>query len=787
ATVPGPEQASLKWKFKADAAIVSSPAIGSDGSVYFTSEKGTLYALAPDGTLRWSFRPGGTIRSSPALGSDGTVYLSTYVSSGEGALCAVSATGSLKWKLTTTGGNFSSPVIDSEGTIYVGSGDRCLYALKSDGTVRWKFQTEGPVFSSPVIGFSGEIYVGSSDGSLYGFNPEGKLLFRVVTGSAITHAPSVGPDGTIYLGNQAGYFYGVSGGGTERWKYSFGAALVSSPAIDFNGRIYVGAGNFLAALDGFGKLKWLYRTENTVESSPAVDSQNNFYFGCNDGHLYCIDRNGRLKWKFALGSPAGAASPAIGADGTVFSGCSDGTFYALGAPPSLERFEVSPISSPQKTGVAFLLKITARDRSGQLYRQFNGVVSLSDLTGTISPASTGNFTEGYWEGNVTINAVKAGNVITVAAQGKSGSSNAFDVVGGQVKIITPSLASGYTGRFYRNRVLADGGEKPYFWSLVSGQLPPGLTLTTANSQACVEGTPASAGVYSFQIQVTDSSTPPGSDRRDFSLSITQPLAWLKVLSPAGGESWDRDSLQLIRWQYTGQAGRNVEIALLDGEEVAAIVSDGVSIGREGQGSYPWKPAGIAEGSRYRMRITSKEYPWVSDASAQFFSIHKKSIAVVAPEPGAVWYTGTTASIRWQYTGDPGNQVRMELYQGGKRKGLISAGSCVGQAGEGTQTWAIPLNLTPGDNYLIRVTSYRYPSLFAESGSFSISHGSIAVVAPMAGEIWPAGSSQTIRWQYQGFPGSQVTVQLWKSGLLLGTITTASPGQQGEGFCPWSIP
>ncbi|HOL67762.1 MAG TPA: PQQ-binding-like beta-propeller repeat protein, partial [bacterium] len=90
ATVPGPEQPSLKWKFKADAAIVSSPAIGSDGSVYFTSEKGTLYALAPDGTLRWSFRPGGTIRSSPALGSDGTVYLSTYVSSGEGALCAVS-------------------------------------------------------------------------------------------------------------------------------------------------------------------------------------------------------------------------------------------------------------------------------------------------------------------------------------------------------------------------------------------------------------------------------------------------------------------------------------------------------------------------------------------------------------------------------------------------------------------------------------------------------------------------------------------------------------------------
>ncbi|GAH02561.1 unnamed protein product, partial [marine sediment metagenome] len=73
--------------------IYSSPAIGSDGTIYFGCETRYVYALTPDGTLNWKFRtsditwPIGSGRDyskqkpsditwpSPAIGSDGTLYI----------------------------------------------------------------------------------------------------------------------------------------------------------------------------------------------------------------------------------------------------------------------------------------------------------------------------------------------------------------------------------------------------------------------------------------------------------------------------------------------------------------------------------------------------------------------------------------------------------------------------------------------------------------------------------------------------------------------------------------
>ncbi|MEN3041771.1 MAG: PQQ-binding-like beta-propeller repeat protein, partial [Fervidobacterium sp.] len=60
--------------------IGSSPAIGSDGTIYvgssdyYFSEYSYLHAINPDGTLKWKYQTGGLISSSPAIGSDGTIY-----------------------------------------------------------------------------------------------------------------------------------------------------------------------------------------------------------------------------------------------------------------------------------------------------------------------------------------------------------------------------------------------------------------------------------------------------------------------------------------------------------------------------------------------------------------------------------------------------------------------------------------------------------------------------------------------------------------------------------------
>ena len=54
----------------------SSPAIGSDGTVYVGSLDKKLYAInGKSGVKLWEFETGGVVESCTAIGSDGTVYV----------------------------------------------------------------------------------------------------------------------------------------------------------------------------------------------------------------------------------------------------------------------------------------------------------------------------------------------------------------------------------------------------------------------------------------------------------------------------------------------------------------------------------------------------------------------------------------------------------------------------------------------------------------------------------------------------------------------------------------
>jgi outer membrane protein assembly factor BamB len=63
------------WRWTTDAGILSSPAIGPDGTVYCGSDDGNVYAVSAEGGLRWVFRAGEVVHASPAVGADGTIYV----------------------------------------------------------------------------------------------------------------------------------------------------------------------------------------------------------------------------------------------------------------------------------------------------------------------------------------------------------------------------------------------------------------------------------------------------------------------------------------------------------------------------------------------------------------------------------------------------------------------------------------------------------------------------------------------------------------------------------------
>jgi len=73
-----------------------------------------------------------------------------------------------------------------------------------------------------------------------------------------------------------------------------------------------------------------------------------------------------------------------------------------------------------------------------------------------------------------------------------------------LSVATSSLATGTVGLAYKQTLQAASGTPPFTWSVTTGSLPAGLSLS---AEGAISGTPTSAGTSSFTVQVLDSTTP----------------------------------------------------------------------------------------------------------------------------------------------------------------------------------------------------------------------------------------------------------------------------------------
>jgi outer membrane protein assembly factor BamB len=338
------------WSFPTTESILSSPAVASDGTLYIGSYDRKVYSFTPEGTKRWEFPLPppvyiyfdvyAGVYGTSAIGPDGTVY----VPSENGNLLALNSTnGAQKWVYSLNGQDalYSSPAIGVNGTIYFGGYDKNFYAINPDGTKKWNVHFGDSIFASPVVGADGTIYCGCDDGKLYALEPaNGSKKWTFTTGSyAITAAPAIAADGTIYIGVGSAHnpkFYSISPAGATNWSFTTGSRIRSSPALGTDGTIYFGCDDDrLYALNPNGTKKWEFVAGGAVGSSPALAADGAIYFGCDDGLIYGLDAMGQKLWTFATTNNV-FASPAIGQDGTVYIASADGNLYALsgGQPPA---------------------------------------------------------------------------------------------------------------------------------------------------------------------------------------------------------------------------------------------------------------------------------------------------------------------------------------------------------------------------------------------------------------------------------------------------------------------
>ena len=158
---------------------------------------------------------------------------------------------------------------------------------------------------------------------------------------------------------------------------------------------------------------------------------------------------------------------------------------------------------PGTVGSLYLLTFTASGGTAPLTWSSTGTLppgitlnSAGVMLGTPSAAGTFPFTV----------------IVTDSKQVAASKSFSLVIAGsgsGNLSISTQTLPAGAVGQSYGQTLAATGGKPPYQWSVGTG-LPGGLTLDAATGQ--IAGTPTTAGSYSFQVQVTDSSNARASAR-----------------------------------------------------------------------------------------------------------------------------------------------------------------------------------------------------------------------------------------------------------------------------------
>ncbi|HWS95900.1 MAG TPA: putative Ig domain-containing protein, partial [Candidatus Methylomirabilis sp.] len=92
-------------------------------------------------------------------------------------------------------------------------------------------------------------------------------------------------------------------------------------------------------------------------------------------------------------------------------------------------------------------------------------------------------------------------------------------VNSPLAVSTSSLTGGSIGVPYSAVLSATGGVPPYTWSLISGTLPAGLTLSTSG---LISGTPTNQETQTFTVQASDSETAAETATASLTLTISGP-------------------------------------------------------------------------------------------------------------------------------------------------------------------------------------------------------------------------------------------------------------------------
>ena len=349
----------IRWKQTLPGVLTSSPALGSDGSIYVTTRNGSIYGLNRSGAVRWTYHPGlGEIPTALLLDEENNLYFST-----QKRVLSLTASGKKRWEapcspaksfleaqagalgegvlyatcgenlnaLNASNGNelWSEPVFESEPFVValrsaiVSPRTWSLVASDTSGAPMWHFPppnyvpairrpgltTDDPFFSSPIaVGGDETLYTGSGDGEFSAFGSDGSLKwthdFGALRNIRFTSSPVIAADGTVIVMSTNAVVYALATDGSLRWFFNvdrppFTRISQPSPLLGSDGTIYILSALKLYGLSPAGKDLWEQSLSADSEVSPTIAPDGMLYVSTSDGVLYAV----RTESKGLMNSP----------------------------------------------------------------------------------------------------------------------------------------------------------------------------------------------------------------------------------------------------------------------------------------------------------------------------------------------------------------------------------------------------------------------------------------------------------------------------------------------------
>jgi uncharacterized repeat protein (TIGR03803 family) len=259
------------------------------------------------------------------------------------------------------------------------------------------------------------------------------------------------------------------------------------------------------------------------------------------GPLNSLDPSGNFYAAFSYG----ASNPILQSSmiqasngnfyGTTTTYTGSGAVFEVAASPTLAAPVLLNLSKSQITlGSSVNLAWSVSNAFSMTAQQCDAFVQNGTAgAGTWTGLQTGFGSTSGYSGSATITPSQIGTFTYALTCGGTESGFATLTVSPvPVSITTTSLPNGTVGSTYTANLSATNGVAPYAWSLASGSLPTGLSLSA--SSGGISGTPTQSGTFAVSFKVTDSEGTPSTATANLSIVIAPVSLSITTTSLPGG-------------------------------------------------------------------------------------------------------------------------------------------------------------------------------------------------------------------------------------------------------------